>query len=316
MCVSFLVATTCAGVEHLNTFYRLDMPKPDTQSAAKEQSTIGRAWLRRGMFRMSLDNMTLTDLVNVSVVLPTMNEAENVGTLCDGLYGLKQSYSQLAEAIFVLNNTTDGTDKVLEDISKRPGHEFLRITYSRGSRGSAIRKGVEMARGNVVVVMDSDGQYDPAEIPRLVRPIVDEGYCIAIARNHGWANLRRRIISETFKKLTRTLLGVEYVQTGFKAGTKEALLDTIPKDIPGLDIDVRWMNNVLRKGYGRRLSNDVEVRLHPRLHGRTTFNPLKLSLGLLYTTISLTMQRKTGRELPFPRVLKELTLQPEGMHSR
>lgn len=316
MSVSFLVATTCAGVEHLNTFYRLDMPKPDTQSAAKEQSTIGRAWLRRGMFRMSLDNMTLTDLVNVSVVLPTMNEAENVGTLCDGLYGLKQSYSQLAEAIFVLNNTTDGTDKVLEDISKRPGHEFLRITYSRGSRGSAIRKGVEMARGNVVVVMDSDGQYDPAEIPRLVRPIVDEGYCIAIARNHGWANLRRRIISETFKKLTRTLLGVEYVQTGFKAGTKEALLDTIPKDIPGLDIDVRWMNNVLRKGYGRRLSNDVEVRLHPRLHGRTTFNPLKLSLGLLYTTISLTMQRKTGRELPFPRVLKELTLQPEGMHSR
>jgi hypothetical protein len=109
---------------------------------------------------------------------------------------------------------------------------------------------------------------------------------------------------------------VEYVQTGFKAGTKEALLDTIPKDIPGLDIDVRWMNNVLRKGYGHRLSNDVEVRLHPRLHGRTTFNPLKLSLGLLYTTISLTMQRKTGRELPFPRVLKELTLQPEGMHSR
>ena len=316
MSVSFLVATTCAGVEHLNTFYRLDMPKPDTQSAAKEQSTIGRAWLRRGMFRMSLDNMTLTDLVNVSVVLPTMNEAENVGTLCDGLYGLKQSYSQLAEAIFVLNNTTDGTDKVLEDISKRPGHEFLRITYSRGSRGSAIRKGVEMTRGNVVVVMDSDGQYDPAEIPRLVRPIVDEGYCIAIARNHGWANFRRRIISETFKKLTRTLLGVEYVQTGFKAGTKEALLDTIPKDVPGLDIDVRWMNNVLRKGYGRRLSNDVEVRLHPRLHGRTTFNPLKLSLGLLYTTISLTMQRKTGRELPFPRVLKELTLQPEGMHSR
>jgi dolichol-phosphate mannosyltransferase len=265
---------------------------------------------------MSLDNMTLTDLVNVSVVLPTMNEAENVGTLCDGLYGLKQSYSQLAEAIFVLNNTTDGTDKVLEHISKRPGYEFLRITYSEGSRGSAIRKGVEMARGNVVVVMDSDGQYDPAEIPRLVRPIVDEGYCIAIARNHGWANLRRRIISETFKKLTRTLLGVEYVQTGFKAGTKEALLDTIPKDVPGLDIDVRWMNNVLRKGYGRRLSDDVEVRLHPRLQGRTTFNPLKLSLGLLYTTISLTMQRKTGRELPFLRVLKELTLQPEGMHSR
>ncbi|MCJ7505800.1 glycosyltransferase family 2 protein [Candidatus Bathyarchaeota archaeon] len=252
----------------------------------------------------------------ISVVLPTMNEEQNAEELCQKLYGLSQSYPQLTEAIFVLNNTADGTEKVLEDISKRPGYEFLRITYSEGSRGSAIRRGVELARGNVVVVMDSDGQYDPAEIPRLVRPIVDEGYSIAIARNHGWANLQRRIISETFKKLTRTLLGVEYVQTGFKAGTKEALLDTIPRDVQGLDIDVRWMNNVVVKGYGQKVSCDVEVRLHPRLHGRTTFNPLKLSLGLLYTTISLTMQRKTGRELPFPRVLKELTLQPEGTHSR
>ena len=69
------------------------------------------------------------------------------------------------------------------------------------------------------------------------------------------------------------------------------------------------MNYVVVKGYGQKLSDDVEVRLHPRLHGKTTFNPLKLSLGLLYTTVSLALERKTGRELPFPRRLKEITLQ-------
>jgi len=261
---------------------------------------------------MSLDKAAPPKPVRVSVVLPTMNEAENVRALCERLFSLRQNYEQLTEAIFVLNNTTDGTDKVLEHISRRPGYEFLRIAYSEGARGSAIRRGVEMAQGDVVVVMDSDGQYDPADMPKLVGPIIDEGYCIAIGRNHGWENLSRRIISESFKKLTKTLLGVEYVQTGFKAGTKKVLLDTIPEDVSGLDIDVRWMNNVVRKGYGHKLSSDVEVKLHPRLRGKTKFNPLKLALGLLYTTLSLALQRKTRRELPFPMVLKELTLQPES----
>ena len=265
------------------------------------------------MSRLPLKRSALTVPVTVSVVLPTMNEAKNVEGLCQKLCSLKQSYAQFIEAIFVLNNTTNGTDRILEDLSKQPGYEFLRAAYSEGARGSAIRRGVEMAQGNLVVVMDSDGQYDPREIPKLVRAIANEGYYVAIGRDRGSESFSRRFISEVFKKLTKTLLGLEYVQTGFKAGVRKVLLDTIPEGVSGLDIDVRWMNNVVRKGYGNKFSGDVEVRLYPRLHGKTTFNPLKLSLGLLYTTLSLALQRKTGRELPFPRVLKELTLQPEGV---
>jgi glycosyltransferase involved in cell wall biosynthesis len=250
--------------------------------------------------------------MRVSVILPTMNEAGNVEALCQRLSSVRGNYRHLVEAIFVLNNTTDGTDKILEDVSKQPGYKFLRVGYSEGARGSAIRRGVEMAQGNLVVVTDSDGQYDPREIPKLVRAIANEGYYVAIGRDRGSESFPRRFISEVFKKLTKTLLGLEYVQTGFKAGVRKVLLDTIPEGVSGLDIDVRWMNNIVRKGYDNKSSDDVEVRLYPRLHGKTTFNPLKLSLGLLYTTVSLALQRKTGRELPFPRVLKELTLQPAG----
>jgi len=258
----------------------------------------------------SWERLVLAKWPRVSVVLPTMNEERNVQRLCRKLSDLKQNYAHLTEAIFVLNNTTDGTAEVLRSVLGQSGNDFLRVAHSKGARGSAIRKGVEMEQGNVVVVMDSDGQYDPQQIPELVRPILDSGYFISIGRNHGWANVSRRIISEIFKKLTKILLGVEYVQTGFKAGMREILLDTIPKDVSGLDIDVRWMNNVVVRGYGERLFDDVEVRLHPRLHGKTTFNPLRLSLGFLYTTVSLALERKTGRELPFPRKLKEITLQP------
>ncbi len=81
-------------------------------------------------------------------------------------------------------------------------------------------------------------RYDPQQIPELVRPILDSRHFISIGRNHGWANVSRRIISEIFKKLTKILLGIEYVQTGFKAGMREIFLGTIPKDVSGLDIDV------------------------------------------------------------------------------
>ena len=139
--------------------------------------------------------------MRISVVLPTMNEAENVEQLCQRLYGLKQNYVGLMEAAFVLNNTTDGTDRVLKRISERPGYDFVRVARCEGARGSAIRRGVEMAQGEIVVVMDSDGQYDPGEIPKLVSPILDDGYLITTGRNHGWASLSRRIISEVYLSL-------------------------------------------------------------------------------------------------------------------
>ncbi|MFH0848212.1 MAG: glycosyltransferase family 2 protein [archaeon] len=248
----------------------------------------------------------------VSVVLPTMNEEGNVGALCEKLHELREQHEHVTEAIFVLNNTTDGTESVLQDISKRSGYQFVRIAHSKGARGSAIRKGVEISKGNIIVVVDSDGQYDPRELPKLVRPITDQGYYVVVGRNHASASLLRRLISEVFKKLTKILLGVGYVQTGFKAGIRQVLLETIPDDVPGLDIDVRWMNNIVTKGYGPKLSQDVDVRVYPRMQGRTTFSPIRLALGLLYTTIGLFIQRKTGRQLPFPRILKNITLFPKN----
>lgn len=257
-------------------------------------------------------SQTIYGLPAVSVVLPTMNEEGNVRALCQRLCELRQQYEHVTEAIFVLNNTTDRTCSVLEDISKQSGYQFVRIAHSKGARGCAIRRGVEIAQGNIVVVMDSDGQYDPRELPKLVRPITDQGYYVVVARNHASVSFLRRLISEAFKKLTKTLLGVTYVQTGFKAGIKPVLLETIPDDVPGLDIDVRWMNNIVVRGYGRRLSQDIEVKVYPRTQGKTTFNPMKLALGLLCTTIELFIERKTGRHLPFPRILKNLTLYPQN----
>ncbi len=246
----------------------------------------------------------------VAVVLPTMNEAGNIEALCRRLRKLKDRFEPLVEAIFVLNNSSDTTSAILERLSKRVGYQFLKVVRCDGARGSAIRKGVEITIADMVIVMDSDGQYDPLEIPKLMSPIIDGGCWMSIGKNRASTSFLRCVCHEIFKKITKNLLGVENVQTGFKAGFKQVLMETIPENVQGLDIDVRWANNIIAKGYANKLSEEVEVTLHPRLHGKTTFNPIVLATGLLYTTLSLFAQRRTGRELPFPKILKQLTLKP------
>jgi glycosyltransferase involved in cell wall biosynthesis len=246
--------------------------------------------------------------MKISVVLPTMNERENVKELCEKFYNLKQLYGDLYEAIFVLNNSTDGTEQVLQNMQNQSGYEFLKIEKSEPGRGAAMRRGVKQAQGDTIVLMDSDGQYDPADIPKLVHPIL-KGYKLVVPKDYESRSFLRRLYSIGFTKLTKLLLDVEYVQPGFKAGTKEALQDIFEamQDASGLDVDVRLMNEAVKLGY-KISDGEVDAVVYPRKHGKTTFVPIKLALGLFYTALSLAVDRKTGRELPFPRTLKEFTL--------
>jgi hypothetical protein len=49
-----------------------------------------------------------------------------------------------------------------------------------------------------------------------------------------------------------------------------------------LDINVRWMNNIAKRGYRSRLSDSVNVMLYPRLHRRSALDPFRLAMGLLH----------------------------------
>jgi glycosyltransferase involved in cell wall biosynthesis len=247
--------------------------------------------------------------ISVSVVLPTKNEEKNVAGVCENLVALKRDEDKygikLVEAIFVLNNTEDDTELVLNKIKERRGYEFVTVSHSKGARGSAMRKGAELAKGDILVFMDSDGEYDPRLIPWLVRPVI-EGECdVSGAMDKDNRNFIRYLFSTGFSKITSGL-GVEYAQAGFKAARKKVALETIPDDVPGLDIDIRWMDNVVRKGY--KFKSIVPVELQKRKYGKTSFNPFVLAAGLLYTATSLYLNRKIGKELPFPKILKKYML--------
>jgi glycosyltransferase involved in cell wall biosynthesis len=103
------------------------------------------------------------------VVVPALNEESSLPAVlkdvADEIEGLR------TEVIVVSDGSTDTTEKVAEEFGARVVRRDLR----RG-QGAAVRLGYRMAllRGaDIVATVDADGQYDPLELPQLVRPILD-----------------------------------------------------------------------------------------------------------------------------------------------
>lgn len=108
--------------------------------------------------------------MKLSVVIPVFNEAATVGRLIERVSGVALDLQK--EIIVVDDGSTDGTDEALRGYADRADVRLLRHERNRG-KGAALRTGFAAAAGDIVIVQDADLEYDPAEYPRLIQPILD-----------------------------------------------------------------------------------------------------------------------------------------------
>ncbi len=130
----------------------------------------------------------------LSLILPTYNEAENLPDLLTEIVGAMGGIP--FEVVVVDDDSPDRTWEVAELLSEdRP---YLRVLRRMGRRGlsSAVLAGFRIAQGDVLAAMDSDGQHDPALLPRLYAA-VQSGAALAIGSRYvpggsveGWARAR------------------------------------------------------------------------------------------------------------------------------
>ena len=105
--------------------------------------------------------------MKLSVVIPVYNE---VGTIREILKKVAAVPLE-KEVIVVDDGSTDGTRDILRD-DPGPGITVLMHDRNRG-KGAALRTGFQKVTGDIVLVQDADLEYDPAEYPRLLGPIVE-----------------------------------------------------------------------------------------------------------------------------------------------
>ncbi len=121
---------------------------------------------------MNLDNFEIgsSSLPNVSIVVPVLNEAENIRPLLAELRSALDALSDFGkfEIIYVNDGSNDATQEVLES-EVRNFPELVIICHKIVlGQSAAIRTGVVAARSPLIVTIDGDGQNDPADIPKLI----------------------------------------------------------------------------------------------------------------------------------------------------
>jgi glycosyltransferase involved in cell wall biosynthesis len=147
--------------------------------------------------------------LDLSVVIPVRNEAENVRQLCQELVDTLQVWGRPFEVIIVDDGSTDETFRLLADI--QANEPRLRVVRFRRSFGqtAAFGAGFARARGRYIVTMDGDNQNDPRDIPALV-DVVEQGHDIVC----GWRKARkdpflnRRLPSFIANKIISVATGV------------------------------------------------------------------------------------------------------------
>lgn len=167
----------------------------------------------------------MTEPPDVSVVVPVMNEEENVGPLVDAVReALRGALSW--ELILVDDGSQDRTREIGAELSAEDPRVRLVALARNYGQSTAMQAGFDTARGNVVVTMDGDLQNDPRDIPLLLDKL-DEGYDLVagfrIRRQDRF--FTRKVPSWVANRIIRWITGVAIRDNGcsLKAYRRELL---------------------------------------------------------------------------------------------
>jgi dolichol-phosphate mannosyltransferase len=166
--------------------------------------------------------------VDVSIVVPVRNEADNVAPLVKEIVGALDGHWAY-EIIYINDGSTDATgERLLELMKRHPQLRQLRHATSSG-QSAAVRSGVRAARGDIVATLDGDGQNNPAFLPELIAALEKGGSRVGLAagqRVGRKASGFKRWQSRTANAVRNAILhdGTRDTGCGLKAFRREVFL--------------------------------------------------------------------------------------------
>jgi len=165
--------------------------------------------------------------MDISVVIPLLNEEDSLLELHDWIAKVMQSNRYLYEIIFIDDGSTDNSWKIIEQLSeKNAAVKGIRFQKNYG-KSQALDAGFEKAQGNVIITMDADLQDNPEEIPELYNLIITNNFDLI----SGWKKKRydnvfsKNIPSKLFNSIARKTSGLHLhdFNCGLKAYKKEVV---------------------------------------------------------------------------------------------
>ena len=164
--------------------------------------------------------------MNISIILPVLNEEENLEEMNAEIVGVVENMDIDYEIIYIDDGSTDRSFEILSEL--REQNQSIKIIQFRRNFGqtAGLAAGFDHASGDVIITMDSDRQNDPNEIPMLLEKI-NEGYDLVSGwrfdRQDAW--LSRKLPSKIANGLISKITGVKLHDYGcsLKAFRKEVI---------------------------------------------------------------------------------------------
>jgi glycosyltransferase involved in cell wall biosynthesis len=160
----------------------------------------------------------------LSVVIPVFNEERWLREIV----GRVESVPVPKEIILVDDCSTDGSRAILQEMEER-GHRVLYQQANQG-KGAALRRGFSAATGDVVLVQDADLEYDPADYPVLLQPILENRADVVYGSRFSgksrrvhffWHHLANRLLTGLSNLINN--LSLTDMETGYKVFRREVL---------------------------------------------------------------------------------------------
>lgn len=113
----------------------------------------------------------------ISIIVPAFNEESTITIIADKLLNLYLVNNIKKEIIIINDCSTDKTDYLIQNIIQlNPTAEIIYIKHEKNlGKGAAIHSGIKNATGDYLIIQDADLEYDPSEINKLLKPVL-EGY--------------------------------------------------------------------------------------------------------------------------------------------
>ena len=221
--------------------------------------------------------------MNLSVVIPVYNEAENIGEILKRV----QSTNLAREIVVVDDGSKDGTRATLQNLDGTDNVRVILHEHNRG-KGAAVMTGLRAARGDVLLIQDADLEYDPRDYPVLLQPI-EEGKADVVygSRFLGaphrvtmfWHLMANRLLTLMTNILYNTIL--TDMETGYKVFRRE-VIENMKIRAKRFDFEPEFTAKVLKRNY--RIF-EVPISFNPRDYSQGKKIKLKDAFAAVWTLL-------------------------------
>ncbi len=237
--------------------------------------------------------------VGVSIVLPTFNERGTIAGLIGQLLGLRSRFR--LELLVVDDDSPDGTAELVREIARQEPCVRLIRRVGRAGLASAIKEGLLDATSDVALVMDSDGQHEPAAVERALDTLLSGNWDLVVgSRFHREAAIRglsgRRERGSTWANasalfsLPKAYGSLSDPMSGFFALRLDRALPLLRAvDVNGF----KFLYELLAVSGGRLRATDVPLTFQPRTYGSS-----KLDLAIFWDFLISILHSLSFRVLP------------------